>query len=320
MARTASSPLRRTFVAIFKAALYSLIVALIALVVAVAVAMNSLPSYQELVRRDDLGQMIRVHAADGSVIVSLGPSFGEWLPYDQIPPIMSGAMVAVEDRRFWSHPGVDPLGIARALTVRAQRGTWAQRGSTITQQLARNIFLSNSRTFGRKIREAILALALERRFSKKQILELYLNRVYFGGGAYGIDAASRRFFGHSAKQLSIPEAAIIAGLVKAPSNYSPTADAVAARNRAQVVIGLMQEAHVITPGQAASAMPGDVKMVPTPKQNSVRYFTDWVLPQLDTLIDETVAPIDVWTTIDVPMQRFADEAINGYTPQGAQGA
>src|SRR6185503_14792991 len=131
----------------------------------------------------------------------------------------------------------------------------------------RNIFLTNSRTFGRKIREAILALALERRFSKDQILELYLNRVYFGGGAYGIDAASRRFFGHSAKELTLSEAAIIAGLVKAPSNYSPTADAEAAKQRAGVVIALMVRQGDLSPAEADEARQDEVKIVPTPRQN-----------------------------------------------------
>ena len=148
-------------------------------------------------------------------------------------------MIAVEDKRFRSHLGVDPIGVARAAKVRVDTGRWTQGGSTITQQLARNIFLTNSRTFGRKIKEGVLALAIERKFSKNQILELYLNRVYFGGGAYGIDAASRRFFGHSARTLSLGEAAIIAGLVKAPSNYSPTADVEAARDRSEVVLQTM---------------------------------------------------------------------------------
>jgi penicillin-binding protein 1A len=233
---------------------------------------------------------------------------------------MRNAMVAVEDRRYRSHPGVDPIGFARAVKVRFDTGRWSQGGSTITQQLARNIFLTNTRTFGRKLREAILALALERRFSKDQILELYLNRVYFGGGAYGIDAASRRFFGHSAEELSLSEAAIIAGLVKAPSNYSPTADAEAAVGRASVVLNSMAEYGYITPSEAAAAAPAEVKLVPTPKQNSVRYFTDWALPQLDTLIDETVEPIDVWTTLDPAMQRSADRAVNANTPAGLQGA
>ncbi|MGZ8998641.1 MAG: transglycosylase domain-containing protein, partial [Allosphingosinicella sp.] len=279
--RSAASPRprwKRYLINSLKFGLYGGLVGLIALVVAVAVAMSELPSYQELVRRDDLGQMIRVRAADGSVMVSLGPSFGEWLTYDEIPEIMKQAMVSVEDKRFRTHIGVDPLGMARAVKVRFSKGRWTQGGSTITQQLARNIFLTNSRTFGRKIREGILALALERRFTKNQILERYLNRVYFGGGAYGIDAASRRFFGHSADTLSLSEAAIIAGLVKAPSNYAPTADAEAARQRASVVIGLMLEAGKISAAEAAAARPAEVKLVPTPKQNSVRYFTDWVLP------------------------------------------
>jgi penicillin-binding protein 1A len=144
-------------------------------------------------------------------------------------------MIAVEDSRFRSHIGVDPIGVARSFKVRVASGRWRQGGSTITQQLARNIFLTNSRPSAARSREAVLALALERKFTKDQILELYLNRVYFGGGAYGIDAASRTFFGHGAERLSLGEAAIIAGLVKAPSNYSPDADVEAARGRAGVV-------------------------------------------------------------------------------------
>nr|WP_233222110.1 PBP1A family penicillin-binding protein [Sphingomonas deserti] len=304
----------------FKVGLYGSLLGLIALVVAVGIAMSQLPTYQELVRRDNLGQMIRVRAADGSTLVSLGPSFGRWLTSDQIPEIMKKAMVAVEDRRFYYHPGVDPVGIARGIQVSFQKDDKVRGVSTISQQLARNIFLTSDRSYGRKVREGILALALERKFSKEQILELYLNRVYFGGGAYGIDAASRRFFGHSADTLSLAEAAIIAGLVKAPSNYSPTADAEAARSRASVVIELMRKNGEITGSEAFAAEPADVRIVPTPKQNSVRYFTDWVLPQLDTLIEENIEPIEVWTTLDPNMQRLADQVINANTPAGAQGA
>jgi penicillin-binding protein 1A len=315
------SRLRRVTVTSLKIAAYLLVVALVALGVAVSVAVSQLPSYPELIRRDDLGQMIRVRAADGSVIHSMGPSFGEWLSYDEIPPIMRDAMVAVEDRRFRSHPGVDPVGIARGVYVSFTRDDRVRGVSTITQQLARNIFLTNDRSFARKVREGILALALEWRFSKDQILELYLNRVYFGGGAYGIDAASRRFFGHSANELSAGEAAIIAGLVKAPSNYSPTADTDAARGRAGVVLDLMVRHGTLTQAQARAANPQGVEIVRTSeRQNSSRYFTDWVLPQLDMLIDETVQPIDVWTTLDLRMQSAADQAINANTPRGAQGA
>ncbi len=292
---------------------------LVALVVAVGIAMSSLPSFDQL-KSSPNGQMIRVHAVDGTVLVSLGPSYGQWLRSDQIPEVMKDAMISVEDRRFYDHPGVDPIGIIRSIGVRAQRGHWTQGGSTITQQLARNVFLTSNKTFGRKFREAIISLALERKFSKDQILELYLNKVYFGGGSYGIDAASRKFFGHGADHLSLGEASIIAGLVKAPSNYSPTADAQAAVDRAGVVLETMVETGKITNAEAQAAQPSAVKLAPEPKQNSVRYFTDWALPQLNTLIDDQTDPLDVWTTLDLNMQRQADKAIGADTPAGLQGA
>ena len=203
---------------IIKGIAYAALLSILALIIAVGVAVAYLPGYGDLTKRSDLGQMIRVRAANGQVLVQMGPSFGQWLPYNRIPAEMRAAMISTEDRRFRGHLGVDPIGIARSIQVRLQSGRWRQGGSTITQQLARNIFLTNNRTFGRKVKEGILALALERKFTKDQILELYLNRVYFGGGAYGIDAASRKFFGHGADHLSLGEAAIIAGLVKAPSN------------------------------------------------------------------------------------------------------
>ncbi|WP_037494926.1 transglycosylase domain-containing protein [Sphingomonas sp. KC8] len=302
-----------------KYGLFAGLAAFAALIVAVLIARSTLPSYQEL-QSSPNGQMIRVHAADGTVIVSLGPSYGQWIPFDRIPQPMKDAMVATEDRRFRMHPGVDPIALVRSVMVRVERGRWVQGGSTITQQLARNIFLTNTRTFGRKFREWILALAMERKFSKNEILELYLNRVYFGGGAYGIDAASRKFFGHPGSELSLGEAAIIAGLVKAPSNYSPTADAEAAIGRASVVLGLMREQGMITPGEMAEANPINVKLAPEPRQNSVRYFTDWALAQLDTIVEETTQPIDVWTTLDLKMQAAADAAIRANTPEGLQGA
>lgn len=320
MARAVTTSTRRPFVTALKALVYIALVGLLALIIAVAVAYANLPSYSSLAKRSDLGQMIRVRAANGQVLVNIGPSFGQWLPYDQIPPEMRAAMIAVEDRRFRSHLGVDPIGIGRAVGSAVVKGRRVSATSTITQQLARNIFLTNNRSFGRKIKEGILALALERKFSKDQILELYLNRVYFGGGAYGIDAASRRFFGHSARTLSLGEAAIIAGLVKAPSNYSPTADVEAARNRSRVVLQTMVKNGFVDAGSASQVDPNAIKVQATPRQNSVRYFTDWALPQLDTLIDESNEPIEVWTTLDPGMQAAADRAIAANAPKNAQGA
>jgi penicillin-binding protein 1A len=309
-----------TLMGVLKGLAYAALLGLLALVIAVAVATAYLPTYPQLTKRSDLGQMIRVRAANGQVLLSLGPSFGRWLTYEQIPPEMRAAIISTEDRRFRGHLGVDPVGIARSLQVRLSTGHWRQGGSTITQQLARNIFLTNNRTFVRKLKEAILALALERKFTKNQILELYLNRVYFGGGAYGIDAASRKFFGHGADHLSLGEAAIIAGLVKAPSNYSPTADVEAARNRSGVVLDTMVKNGFITPDAASAVDPAKIKIQQTTNNNSVRYFTDWALPQLDTLIDQTTDPIDVWTTLDPGMQVAADRAVRANAPDGAQGA
>jgi len=305
---------------IFKGLAYGAILAVLGLIVAVAVATAYLPSYGDLTKRSDLGQMIRVRAANGQVLVSMGPSFGQWLSYDHIPPEMRAAMISTEDRRFRNHIGVDPVGIGRAVVSAFTSGHRVRATSTITQQLARNIFLTNNRNFMRKIKEGILALALERKFSKDQILELYLNRVYFGGGAYGIDAASRRFFGHGADHLSLGEAAIIAGLVKAPSNYSPSADVEAARSRSSVVLQTMVRNGFITSQTAAAVDPAQVRIQQTTNQNSVRYFTDWALPQLDTLIDQTSEPIDVWTTLDPGMQMAADKAIRANAPDGTQGA
>ncbi|WP_430416963.1 transglycosylase domain-containing protein [Parasphingorhabdus sp.] len=312
-------PLRKWFMILFKTGLVFALLGAIALVVAILVVRSSLPGFEDL-KSSPNGQMIRVLDVNGKELFSMGPSYGEWLDYEDIPQVMKDAMVAVEDRRYESHLGVDPIGIARSVHVRIQRGHWAQGGSTITQQLARNIFLNNSRTFARKGREMILALAMERKFSKEEMLELYLNKVYYGGGAYGIDAASRRFFAHSARNLDLAESAIIAGLVKAPSRYSPTADAKAAIGRAGVVLEVMQDAEAITAEQAANAKPAAVKLAPEPRQNSVRYFTDWALPQLDLLIDESVQPIEVWTTLDLDMQRAATSAIQSHVPGGSQGA
>ena len=314
---------RKIFVGLFKWGLILAGVGLVGLVVAVLVAMSSLPSFEQLRTRGDLGQTIRVRAADDSILVSMGPSFGRWLTYDQIPSTMTDAMIAVEDRRFRSHPGVDPVGIVRgmAVSIREGNGPGGARGvSTISQQVARNIFLTPDRSFIRKVREGVIALALERKFSKNEILEIYLNRVYFGGGAYGIDAASNTFFGHDATTLSLGEAAIIAGLVKAPSNYSPTADIEAARDRADVVLDLMVRHGYLSAQEAQLVDPAEIKLEKRAGANSARYFTDWALPQLDTLISETSEAIDVYTTLDPEMQAAASAAINAHAPAGAQGA
>ncbi|GAA5047506.1 hypothetical protein GCM10023208_03950 [Erythrobacter westpacificensis] len=306
-----------------RAAIGGVLVALLAaigLATAVFFASRSLPSYASL-RESQNGQTILVRARDGSQIVELGPSYGQWLEADEIPGVMKQAMISVEDHRFYSHFGVDPMGLARAVYNATIEDRQVSATSTITQQLARNVFLNSNRTLDRKLREAVLAMALEWRFSKEQILELYLNKVYFGGGAYGIDSASRKFFSHSARDLSLEEAAIIAGLVKAPSRYSPTADVEAAVGRANVVVGQMVRYGDLDPAVARQVNVDAVKLSTTEGQNSIRYFTDWALPQLDLLLPSgTFEPIEVWTTLDVGMQRAATTAIQSNVPGQAQGA
>ena len=296
------------------------LIAVLFVAVSVGFAAQSIPNYHDL-KATQNAQTIVVRARDGTQIVEIGPSFGEWLEYDDIPDTMTNAMIAVEDKRFYSHYGIDPVRLTGAI-VEGVTGKRSRLGgtSTITQQLARNVFLNNNRTLDRKAREAVLAMALEWKFSKEQILELYLNKVYFGGGAYGIDSASRKFFSHPATDLSVGEDSIIAGLVKAPSRYSPTADVDAAVDRAQVVLRLMREQGFITSEQASVNVDA-IKLKKERGQNSVRYFTDWVLPQLDLLLtEETYEPIEVWTTIDTGMQRAATASIRSNTPGGAQGA
>ncbi len=294
------------------------VLAALFLTFAVGFAAREIPSFYQL-KATQSAQTILVRARDGTEIVELGPSFGEWLDYDDIPQNMKNAMIAVEDRRYFSHFGIDPIRTTGAVLESFTGEKRIGGTSTITQQLARNIFLSSNRTFDRKAREAVLALALEWKFSKEEILELYLNKVYFGGGAYGIDSASRKFFSHPARTLSVAEASIIAGLVKAPSRYSPTADVDAAVARAKTVLRLMNEQGFITSAEASVDVDA-VNLKQQGGQNSVRYFTDWALPQLDILLPETTAPIEVWTTLDVGKQRAATAAIDANTPNGAQGA
>ncbi|WP_235902932.1 transglycosylase domain-containing protein [Sandarakinorhabdus oryzae] len=309
----------RWYISLLKWGLVGGLAVFIALAVAVALAYRDLPSF-EAMKKSPNGQPVEIRGDDGAVLASFGPSYGEWLSYTEIPATMKAAMIAVEDKRYWYHPGVDPIGIVRSIVVNAAKGDRAQGASTITQQLARNLFLTSSKDYTRKLREMVLALAIERKFAKEDILELYLNRVYFGGGAYGIDAASRKFYGHSARRLSLEEAAIIAGLVKAPSRFSPSADAEAARKRAATVIAVMVDNGAISEAEAAAADPRLVRFAPQARAAGVRYFTDWVLSELENLTDEVGEPLLVETTLNAQMQRQAEAAIRAEAPRGAQGA
>src|SRR5262249_4855054 len=197
---------------------------------------------------------IEILGADGRVLATRGDMGGAAGPPRELRAYRPQAFIAMEDRRFYSHHGVDPLGIARALAANVFRRGVSQGGSTLTQQLAKNLFLTQERTIARKVQELGLALWLEHKFTKKEILELYLNRVYFGAGAYGVEAASQRYFGKSARKVTLGEAAMLAGLVKSPSRLAPTHNADGAQRRGQIVLAAMADVGVISEQAAKVAL------------------------------------------------------------------
>src|SRR5918994_3285904 len=189
---------------------------------------------------------IAILASDGSLLANRGETGGRTVALKELPPYLPRAFVAIEDRRFYDHFGIDPVGITRAMVRNITSRGVAQGGSTLTQQLAKNLFLTQERTASRKIQEAIQALWLERNYSKDEILELYLNRVYFGAGAYGVEAAAQRYYNKGAKGVTLPEAAVLAGLVQAPSRLAPNRNPQAAQARAKLVLAAMAEQGHIT--------------------------------------------------------------------------
>src|SRR3982751_1268784 len=196
---------------------------------------------------------IQIVGLNGRVLATRGEMGGAAVALRDMPPFLPKAFLAIEDRRFYSHYGIDPVGVARALAANVLRRGVSQGGSTITQQLAKNLFLTQERTVWRKLQEAILAVWLERKFSKAEILELYLNRVYFGAGAYGVEAAAQRYFGKPARQVRIAEAAMLAGLVKSPSRLAPSRNPDGAERRAQTVLVAMADSSFITEAQAQAS-------------------------------------------------------------------
>jgi penicillin-binding protein 1A len=245
----------------------------------------------------------------GRLIARRGLTRAEMVPVESLPAYVSNAFIAIEDRRFRHHIGVDPIGMARAAFANLMAGHVVQGGSTITQQLAKNLFLDPKRTFDRKVQEALLALYLESRYTKNQILTLYLNRVYFGAGAYGIEAAAERFFGKPAARLSLTEAAMLAGSVKAPAHFNPLNDPDASMARADIVLAAMRDCAFITPRQertAETTRPRVIRKSGTPGSG---YFVDWIVGQVPELVGDVREPVVVHTTFDLKLQREAERAV-----------
>lgn len=244
-----------------------------------------------------------------------------------VPDHLPQAVLAIEDRRFYFHPGFDPIGLARAAYSNHKAGRVVQGGSTLTQQLAKNVFLSPDKTLRRKSQEILLSLWLEQKFTKDEILQLYLGRVYFGGGAYGVDAAAELYFAKPAADLSLAESAMLAGLLKGPSYYNPqrAAPGEIAQNtsaRTNTVLTAMEAGGVITPSQFAEAVSKPIEIEP-PQAQAAGYFVDWIWKQIEQSIGVPTEDMTVQTTLDLAAQTLAEAAISqGLSPErgASQGA
>ena len=252
---------------------------------------------------------IEIVGVDGSVLAQRGEMAGANVALKDLPPYLPEAFIAIEDRRFYSHHGVDPYGILRAALTNALHRGVSQGGSTLTQQLAKNLFLTQERTLQRKLQEAELAIWLERKYSKAEILELYLNRVYFGSGAYGVEAASQRYFGKSARTVSLTEAAMLAGLVKSPSRLAPNRNPEGAEKRAQTVLAAMAESKFITEAQAQASIAHPAISVKPAGAGTINYVADWIGEVLDDLVGQIEQSIVVETTIDPKLQSVAEAVV-----------
>ncbi|MGL3608767.1 transglycosylase domain-containing protein [Rhizobium sp. G187] len=252
---------------------------------------------------------MKIVSVEGTVIANRGATGGEALPLEEMSPFIPQAVMAIEDRRFYSHYGVDPLGLGRAIFTNITRGRAVQGGSTLTQQLAKNLFLSPERTVERKVQEVLLAFWLEQKYTKDQILAMYLNRVFFGSNAYGVEAAARRYFNKSARDVNLGEAALLAGLLKAPSRLSPARDPEAAEARAQVVLQAMREEGYVTEDDIKTAMTQSPTKAKRYWSGAGQYVADMVRDDVTALIGKVTEDIVVETTIDLSLEEKAEAVI-----------
>jgi penicillin-binding protein 1A len=261
---------------------------------------------------------IEISTSDGHIFAIRGEMGGAAIPLGEMPDYLPNAFIAIEDRRFFDHHGIDPVGLIRALLANMLHRNVAQGGSTITQQLAKNLFLSRSRNMMRKLQEVMLSLWLEHKFTKVELLELYLNRVYFGAGAYGVEAAAQRYFGKSARAVTLSEAALLAGLVKSPSRLAPTKNYDGAEKRGQLVLTAMSEAGLLKTDTAQAAMALGPTIVKASGGGSSNYVADWVMDVLNDVVGLVEEDIIVDTTVDAALQAAAEKAMLDQLTQKGQ--
>ena len=269
---------------------------------------HDLPDIDKLYE-DQLKPSITILDEEGNLVATYGDIFTEYIEVKNMPPHLIDAVTATEDRRFYLHFGIDPIGLARAIYTNIKRGKIVQGGSTITQQLAKIVFLKPERSLKRKIQEGLLALWLEHKFTKDQILTMYLNRVYLGAGAYGVDAASRKYFGKPVANINIYEAAMLAGLLKAPTTYSPVNNLRQSMARTEQVLVNMVNADKLNEAQKNVALAKGTEIHRGNFRSGTRYFTDYVVDQIPEYIGNFQGKLIVTTTFDPNHQRFAEDAV-----------
>jgi penicillin-binding protein 1A len=263
---------------------------------------------------------ISLMSADGHLIARRGAIIDKPVTVAALPPHVPQAFMAIEDRRFRTHWGIDPRGIARAAWHNLWSDGSSQGGSTITQQMAKGVFLSSDRTFGRKAREALIALWLEAWLTKDEIMERYLSNVYFGDNVYGLRAASLHYFNRQPERLTIPQAAMLAGLLKAPSRLAPTSNLKGARTRANLVTQAMVDAGYLTTADRNALTPARLDVRDEAETTSGTYFADWVLPEARDRAGAVYGAQNVTTTLDWRIQRLAEAAIRRAPLGNAQAA
>ena len=273
---------------------------------------RDLPQIREL-ENFEPSAATRIYSADQVLLAELFLEKRTPVPIDQIPKHLISALIVTEDRQFYSHSGIDLKGILRAVIKDIMAGQFVEGASTITQQLAKTLFLSQEKTITRKIKEAILAVQLERRYTKDELLALYLNQIYFGSGAYGVESASRLFFGKPASQMDLAQCALIAGLPKAPSRYSPLVNPALAEKRRNLVLSIMRNQGLISETQHRIASGEPVltaSRAKTPGQ--APYFVQHIKPALEAVIGPSLlykGGLTVHTTLSHRLQQAAEAAV-----------
>src|SRR5918996_4844203 len=258
-------------------------------------------------------QGTRIYDDNDELLTELHVERRIFVPLARVPAALRDAVLATEDRRFYQHWGIDPIGIGRALWQNYRRGRVVEGGSTITQQLTKVLFLTPDKSMERKLKEAVLALELERRYTKDRILEMYLNQIYFGHGAYGVDAAARTYFGKSVSEVNVREAALVAGLPRAPSTYSPFEHGEAAKRRREVVLRRMVDYGALKDAEAKRLARTDLGLIPPERRRTTgQYFLDYVEQALETRYGADMVfkgGLNVYTTLNPTMQLTAEQSL-----------